>query len=327
MNDFLSLTQQYNIFSLSPTVETLKDHLGLEVLTPEIDISERMIEEYSTARLSFQLAGFFDFFAYKRVQIIGRNEFEYMKTLTEETLAGRFEKIVSYESPCVIVTRNLDLKKSVIETCRKHGIPVLRSKRETLDVESEIAQILRVLLAQQETLHGVLVDVYGIGVLIRGDSGIGKSEAALELVKRGHRLVSDDLVEIRKVSEETLVGIAPALTRDFIEVRGVGVINITAMFGFESVKSSQTIDMIVNLEEYTDSKNYDRLGLTPEFDEIMGIRIFKTDIPVRPGRNLASIVEAAAINYRARLMGYDAPQELMARVTKARNEALEKRRK
>ncbi len=327
MNDFLNVTQQYNVFSLSPTVGTLKEHLELEVLTPEIEIDERRIEEYSTSRLAFQLAGFFDFFAYKRVQIIGMNEYEYMKTLSEDALSERFVKIASYECPCVIVSRNLQVKDIVIDICREHGIPVLRSKRETLDVESETTKILRVLLAQQETVHGVLVDVYGIGVLIRGDSGIGKSEAALELVKRGHRLVSDDLVEIRKVSEETLVGIAPELTRDFIEVRGIGVINITAMFGFEAVKSSQTIDMIVNLEEYTDTKIYDRLGLTPEFDEIMGIRVFKTDIPVRPGRNLASIVEAAAINYRARLMGYDAPRELMARITKAKTAAMEKRNK
>ena len=316
--------QSYNAFFQPSTVETLQERMELENLTPEIPLHDRGIEEYSISRLSFQLTGFFDFFPYKRVQIIGKNEYEYMKTLDEAVLTERLERICSYQLPCIIISRNLTVEEILIRVCRAHKIPLLRSKKETLDVESEVVKILRVLLAPKQTIHGVLVDVYGVGVLIRGDSGIGKSEAALELVKRGHRLVSDDVVEIRKVSDETLVGIAPDLTRDFIEVRGIGIINIRALFGFEAVKGSQNIDMVVNLEEFQDKKTYDRLGLEPQYDEIMGNQVYKVDIPVRPGRNLAGIVEAAAINYRAKIMGYDAPRVFMERLNKIKTDRIEK---
>ena len=320
-----NIPQSYNAFFQPATVETLQERLDLDNLTPGISLHDREIEEYSISRLSFQLTGFFDFFPYKRVQIIGKNEYEYMNTLDELVLGERLKRICSYQLPCIVISRNLPVKVILIHICRDNGIPLLRSTKETLDMESEIVKILRVLLAPKQTIHGVLVDVYGIGVLIRGDSGIGKSEAALELVKRGHRLVSDDVVEIRKVSDETLVGVAPDLTRDFIEVRGIGIINIRALFGFEAVKGSQNIDMIVNLEEFSEGKTYDRFGLEPQYDEIMENKVYKVDIPVRPGRNLAVIVEAAALNYRAKIMGYDAPSVFMGRLNKIKEKKIEKK--
>ena len=315
-------SQGYINLTKPATVATLKDRLNLKNLTPEIDLSKRSIETFSISRLALQLTGFFDYFEYKLVQVIGRDEQEYMKRLSDDVLTERLEKITSYNVPCIIISGNLRVKEPVIEVCKRSGVPLLRSERETSDMDSEIIKILRVLLAPKETLHGVLVDVYGVGTMITGDSGIGKSEAALELVKRGHRLISDDIVEIRKVSEETLVGIAPELTRDFIVVRGIGIINVRAMFGYEAVKYSQNIDMIINLEEYVKERNYDRFGLEPKYEEIMGHKVFKIDVPVRPGRNLAVIVESAAINYRARVAGYDAPSEFMSRIQKIKIETM-----
>ncbi|MDD5832101.1 MAG: HPr(Ser) kinase/phosphatase [Clostridiales bacterium] len=317
----LNISQGYNNLHQKATVAVLAERMNLENLTPEIDLENRVIEEYSIARPSFQLTGFFDIFPYKRVQIIGKTEYQFMQTLSGEVLKERFEKIVSYQIPCIIVTWNLPVSEMILELCRSHGVPVLRTAKETMDADSEAIKLLRVMLSPKLTIHGVLVDVYGIGVLIRGDSGIGKSEAALELIKRGHRLVADDVVEIRKVSDETLVGVAPELTRDFIELRGIGVINIRAMFGYEAVKGSQNIDMIVNLEEYRKEKNYDRFGLEPRYDDIMGNKIFKVDIPVRPGRNIAVIVESAAINFRAKIMGYDAPEDFMSRIKRIKENA------
>lgn len=314
-------SQGYTNLIKPATVQTLVERLNLKNLTPEVDISERYIEVYSISRPALQLTGFFDYFEYKQVQVIGREEQEYMKTMPDDVLTERMERIASYHVPCIIISGNLRVREQVITACKKFEVPLLRSERETSDMDAEIIKILRVLLAPKETLHGVLVDAYGVGVMITGDSGIGKSEAALELVKRGHRLISDDIVEVRKVSEETLVGVAPELTKDFIEVRGIGIINVRAMFGFEAVKYSQNIDMIVNLEEYVKERNYDRFGLEPKFAEIMGNKIYKLDVPVRPGRNLAVIVEAAAINYRARMAGYDAPSEFMNRIQKVKTES------
>lgn len=315
-------SQGYINLTKPATVKTLAERLNLTNLTPDTDLESRYIEACSISRPALQLTGFFDYFEYKLVQLIGREEQEYMKTLTDDVLKERMECIAGYKVPCIVISGNRDVKDVVIEVCQRRGVPLLRSERETSDIDSEIIKILRVLLAPKETLHGVLIDVYGVGVMMTGDSGIGKSEAALELVKRGHRLISDDIVEIRKVSDETLVGVAPELTKDFIEVRGIGIINVRAMFGYEAVKHSQNIDMIINLEEYDREHSYDRFGFEPRYTEIMGNKIFKIDVPIRPGRNIAVIVESAAINYRARVAGYDAPSEFMNRIQKVKAEAI-----
>ena len=312
-------SQGYVSLTQPATVQTLAERLNLKNLTPDIELADRNIEAYSISRPALQLTGFFDFFEYRLVQVMGREEQEYMETLSDEVLRERMERITSYKVPCIIISGSRTVRDILLKVCKEAGVPLLSSERETSDMDSEIIKLLRLLLAPKETLHGVLIDVYGVGVMMKGDSGIGKSEAALELVKRGHRLISDDIVEIRKVSDETLVGIAPELTKDFIEVRGIGIINVRAMFGFEAVKASQTIDMIVNLEEYTKDHNYDRFGLEPKYEELMGNKIFNIDVPVRPGRNIAVIVESAAINYRARMAGYDAPSEFMSRIQRIKD--------
>ncbi|MDU4976820.1 MAG: HPr(Ser) kinase/phosphatase, partial [Hungatella hathewayi] len=202
----------------------------------------------------------------------------------------------------------------MIARCDHYGVPCLVSEQTTSDLMAEIIRWLKVKLAPCISIHGVLVDVFGEGVLIMGESGIGKSEAALELIKRGHRLVTDDVVEIRKVSDETLIGSAPEITRHFIELRGIGIIDVKTLFGVESVKDTQAIDMVIKLEDWDKDKEYDRLGLEDQYTEFLGNRVVCHSIPVRPGRNLAIIVESAAVNYRQKKMGYNAAQELYNRV-------------
>lgn len=225
-----------------------------------------------------------------------------------------YETLMSKKSPCIIFCRGLEPDADIIAAGEKYGVPVLVSDKTTSDLTAEIIRWLNVELAPCISIHGVLVDVYGEGVLIMGESGIGKSEAALELIKRGHRLVSDDVVEIRKVSEETLIGTAPDITRHFIELRGIGIIDVKTLYGVGSVKETQGIDLVIKLEEWSRDKEYDRLGLEEEYTEFLGNKVVCHSIPIRPGRNLAVIVEAAAVNCRQRKMGYNAAKELYNRV-------------
>ena len=222
--------------------------------------------------------------------------------------------LMSKKFPCIIYCRGLEPDEDIIKAGEKYGVPVLVSEKTTSDFTAEIIRWLNVQLAPCISIHGVLVDVYGEGVLIMGESGIGKSEAALELIKRGHRLVTDDVVELRKVSDETLIGTAPDITRHFIELRGIGIIDVKTLFGVGSVKETQGIDMVIKLEEWSKDKEYDRLGLEEEYTEFLGNKVVCHSIPIRPGRNLAVIVESAAVNHRQRKMGYNAAQELYNRV-------------
>ena len=222
---------------------------------------------------------------------------------------------MSYKMPCLIFCRDLKPLDEFYEAAEKYGVPLLTTKRATSDFTAEIVRWLNVELAPSISIHGVLVDVYGEGVLIMGESGIGKSEAALELLKRGHRLVSDDVVEIKRVSDVTLVGSSPDITRHFIELRGIGIIDVRMLFGVEHVKETQSIDLVIKLEDWDKDAEYDRLGLEEQFTEILGNRIVCHNIPIRPGRNLAIIVESAAVNHRQKKMGYNAAQELYNRVT------------
>ena len=225
-----------------------------------------------------------------------------------------YDKLLSSQIPCLVYSRNQDPDEDMIARCDHYGVPCLVSEQTTSDLMAEIIRWLKVKLAPCISIHGVLVDVFGEGVLIMGESGIGKSEAALELIKRGHRLVTDDVVEIRKVSDETLIGSAPEITRHFIELRGIGIIGVKTLFGVESVKDTQAIDMVIKLEDWDKDKEYDRLGLEDQYTEFLGNRVVCHSIPVRPGRNLAIIVESAAVNYRQKKMGYNAAQELYNRV-------------
>ena len=221
---------------------------------------------------------------------------------------------MEFDIPCIIFCRDLQPDEIFMEEAREHGIPVLSTGRSTSSFMAELIYCLGEQLAPCITVHGVLVDVYGEGVMITGESGIGKSEAALELIRRGHRLVTDDVVEIRKVSDETLVGSAPDITRHFIELRGIGIVDVKSMFGVQSVRETQNIDLVITLEDWSREKEYDRLGLEEEYTEFLGNRVVCHNIPIRPGRNLAIIVESAAVNHRQKKMGYNAAEELYKRV-------------
>ncbi len=295
-------------------VEKIIEKMNLKVLTPDIEIADKKVMVPDINRPALQLAGFFDHFDSERVQIIGRVEAAYMDTLEKLTKKERYEQLLSYNVPCIIFCRSEMPDEQMIQAARKYQIPLLQTDKTTSSFEAEIIRWMKVQLAPTISIHGVLVDVYGEGVLITGESGIGKSEAALELIKRGHRLVTDDVVEIRKVSDETLIGSAPEITRHFIELRGIGIVDVKTLFGVESVKETQGIDMVIHLEDWDKDKEYDRFGLEEEYTEILGNKVVCHNLPVRPGRNLAVIVESAAVNWRQKKMGYNAARELYNRV-------------
>ena len=265
-------------------------------------------------RPALQLTGFFEHFAYERVQLIGCVEYTFLENMEEDEKEKIYDMLLSYKIPCIIFCRNLKPDDSLIEKANKANVPVFSTETPTSAFSAEIIRWLNVELAPCISIHGVLVDVYGVGVLIMGESGIGKSEAALELIKRGHRLVSDDVVEIRKVSDETLVGTAPDITRHFIELRGIGIVDVKMLYGVQSVRETQNIDLVITLEEWDRDKEYDRLGLEEQYTEFLGNKVVCHQLPIRPGRNLAIIVETAAINHRQKSMGYNAAQELYKRV-------------
>lgn len=298
----------------SVALKDLVEKMQLKNLTPDIDMEERRITVPDVNRPALQLTGFFDHFDSERVQVIGYVEYTYLQTLSENRKKELYEKLMSYGIPCLIFSTGLMPDEQLLQTANEKGIPVFSTPRKTSSFLAEVIRWLNVELAPQISIHGVLVDVYGVGVLIMGESGIGKSEAALELIKRGHRLVTDDVVEISKVSDDTLVGTAPDITRHLIELRGIGIIDVKMLFGVQSVRQTQTIDLVITLEDWNKDKEYDRLGLEEEYTEFLGNKVVCHSIPIRPGRNLAIIVESAAANFRQKKMGYNAAQELYRRV-------------
>ena len=295
---------------LSKVIEKMQ----LVNLTPDLDVSGIWLHIPEVNRPALQLTGFYDQFDNDRLQIIGNVEYSYLKSLSDMDRYERYMQLLSSNIPCLIFCRDLKPEEKIIELAYKYQIPILMSHDTTSSFTAEVIRWLKVQLAPCVVIHGVLVDVYGEGVLITGESGIGKSEAALELIKRGHRLVTDDAVEIRKVSDETLVGTAPGVTKYFIELRGIGIIDVKTLFGVESVKESQEINMVIKLEDWNKDKEYDRLGLEEEDTEYLGNKVVCHSLPIRPGRNLAVIVEAAAVNHRQKKMGYNAAKELYRRV-------------
>ena len=304
-----------------PTVSLNKmiEKLELKNLTPEVDTEGIEISSPDINRPALQLAGYFEHFACERVQIIGYVEYTYLKSLGREEKLKNYERFMSSKIPCVIYASRTEPDEDMYEMARKYNKPLLFSNRMTSPLMAEVIRWLNVELAPCISIHGVLVDVYGEGILIMGESGIGKSEAALELIKRGHRLITDDVVEIHKVSDDTLVGTSPEITRHFIELRGIGIIDVKTLFGVESVKETQNIDLVIKLEEWDKDKEYDRLGLNEEYTEFLGNKVVCHSIPIRPGRNLAIIVESAAVNHRQKKMGYNAAQELYRRVQESIN--------
>lgn len=289
------------------------EKMNLKNLTPDVDYTKKQVKLPDINRPALQLSGFFKHFASERVQIIGYVEYSYLQTLEEDKKKEIYETFMSYEIPCIIFCRQRP-DELLLAEANKRNIPIFSTEMKTSQFMAEIIRWLNVELAPCISIHGVLVDVYGVGVLIMGESGIGKSEAALELIKRGHRLVSDDVVEIRKVSDETLVGSAPDITRYFIELRGIGIVDVKNLFGVLSVKQTQNIDLVITLEDWDRDKEYDRLGLEEQHTEFLGNKVVCHQLPIRPGRNLAVIVETAAINHRQKNMGYNAAQELYRRV-------------
>ncbi len=298
----------------SVTIEKLAEQMKLVNAIPEIDMKGKRVVTSEINRPALQLTGFFEHFYSERVQIIGYVEYTYLAHLSKEEKIPVYEKFLSYHVPCIIYTTMIEPDEDMLRLARQYEVPIFTTKKTTSDFMAEIIRWLNVELAPCISIHGVLVDVYGEGVLIMGESGIGKSEAALELIKRGHRLVSDDVVEIRRVSDVTLVGSAPDITRHFIELRGIGIIDVKTLFGVESVKNTQSIDLVIKLEEWDRDKQYDRMGLEEEYTEFLGNRVVCHSIPIRPGRNLAVIVETAAVNHRQKKMGYNAAREFYNRV-------------
>ena len=284
-------------------------------LTPEVDIENIEITQTDTNRPALQLADFFDYFDNHRVQIIGQVEYTYMEKIGVEKSAQMLGKIMSYKVPCIVFCRDLPVAEEYKKVSKEMGIPILRSDKDTSSFSAECTRWLKVKLAPRISIHGVLVDIYGEGVLITGESGLGKSAVALELINRGHRLVSDDVVEIKKISDAELIGSAPEITRHFIELRGIGIIDAKTLFGVESVKYNQKIDLVIKLEEWNKDQEYDRMGLEETYIEYLGNKVVCHQIPIRPGRNVAIICESAAVNYRQKKMGYNAARELYNRVT------------
>jgi len=304
----------------SITLTKFIEKLNLVNHLPEIDTDAIMITDPDINRPAVQLSGFFEHFDANRIQICGNVEHAYISSIQDEAESAKiFDKLFQHKFPCLVFCRGLKPQEFILEAARKYGVPVLTSEATTSAFVHETVRWLHVELAPRISIHAVLVDVYGVGVMIMGESGIGKSEAALELIKRGHRLVSDDVVEIKKVSDDTLVGTAPDITRHFIELRGIGIIDVKALFGFECVKMTQSIDLVINLEEWHKENNYDRLGLEDKYTEFLGNKVVSHNIPIRPGRNLAIIVESAAVNHRQKEMGYNAAQEMYNRVTSNMN--------
>jgi HPr kinase/phosphorylase len=290
------------------------DKMELVNLTKDIDISNVKVKQPDINRPALQLAGYFEHFEATRLQIIGFVEYTYMEGQSEEHMKEIYEKLFSYDIPAFVFCRELQPTPLFMEMALARHIPILSTKKSTSSFLAEIIRWLNVKLAPFIAVHGVLVDVFGEGLMITGESGIGKSEAALELIKRGHRLVTDDTVELRKVSDDTLVGSAPDITKHFIELRGIGIVDVKALFGASAVKDTQQVDLVIRLEDWDKDKEYDRLGLEENYAEYLGKKIVCHNIPIRPGRNLAVICESAAVNHRQKKMGYNAAQELYNRL-------------
>jgi HPr kinase/phosphorylase len=295
-------------------VSELVQQFQLEVLAGEEGL-HRVIETDDLNRPGLEMAGYFAYYPVERAQILGRTELAFLETLTAAERRDRMEKLCADKTPCIIITRGLEPPAELIEVANARQLPILRSPVATTILLSRITNFLEKRLAPTATIHGVLVDVYGVGMLITGGSGIGKSETALELVKRGHRLVADDAVEIRQTADNLLYGNAPDLIRHLLEIRGLGILNVMTLFGAGAVRNSKQITLVVKLENWQQDKQYDRLGLDEETTRIIDTEVPLVTVPVRPGRNLAIILEVAAMNFRLKRMGYNAALQFTNKLT------------
>lgn len=302
------------------TLEKIIKELSLETLYMPEEGEKRTVCSAEINRPGLALYGYFEHFDNARIQILGISEFGFLEGLPAAEVAQHIDTFVATKPPMIVVARKLEVPSELVDACRKYEVPLLHSADTTSGVAAALISFLNVQLAPRITRHGVLVEAYGEGILLVGDSGVGKSETAIELVKRGHRLIADDAVEIRRVSSKTLVGSAPDNIRHFIELRGIGIVNARRIFGMGSVKVTEKIDMVVQLEQWNNEKVYDRMGLENQYMDILGITVPMLTIPVKPGRNLAIIIEVAAMNNRQKKMGYNAAQELMQNLGMADDE-------
>ena len=294
-------------------IEDFCHNLGLELLN-EVDVTEMDIKVTDINRPGMQFCNFYEYFAYERPQVIGKVEMTYLESLAPDKRQEVLEKYMSYDMPCIVVCRSMQVPREMLDIATRRSIPVLRSREETTRFTYLTINYLNRELAPHVTRHGVLVDVHGVGILITGDSGVGKSEVALELVRRGHQLCADDVVDICRVTENRLVGECPEMVRHFMEIRGIGLIDIRAMYGIGAVIRSKSIDMVIHMEHWDSKKEYDRLGLNEETTTILDVKVPYQVMPVRPGRNLAIIVEVAARNLSLKCMGYSAAKEMDRRL-------------
>lgn len=305
-------------------VTKIIEEFELEKIYEAPNMDSILIGSADVNRPGLQMVGFFDYFDSQRIQIMGKVEFTYLEHFQTDEREKRLDEYFSHDFPMLVITRGQQIFPEMIELAEKYNKPLLRTELGTSEFMSGLIRYLNVQIAPRRTRHGVLVEVYGEGILIMGESGVGKSETAIELVKRGHRLVADDAVEIKRVSDKTLVGSSPEIIRHFVELRGIGIIDVKEIFGMGAVKDTESIDMIIHLEPWVDGRNYDRLGMVDEYTNIMGINIPSLTIPVKLGRNLAVIVEVAAMNNRQKRMGYNAAVELNRRLMKQMEEQLGK---
>ena len=293
-------------------LKTIAEEHGLQILHAAKDYETKKIVTYDVNRPAMQLAGFYNYFDPERIQIIGRVESTYLDTLSDADRLAAFERFMQYDIAALVICHGVQPFPECLEAAEKYDRTVFITSEDTSEFQAGLISSLRSHLAPRTTVHGVLVEIYGEGVLLTGDSGIGKSETALELIKRGHRLIADDAVEIKKIGRDSLVGDAPEMIRYYMELRGIGVVNVRRIYGVGAVKPESGIDLVVHLEPWEEGKAYDRLGLTSESEVILGVEIPRVTIPVRPGRNLAVILELAAMNNRQKKLGYNAAEALAA---------------
>ena len=296
------------------SLEKIANEFSLKVLNAPAPLDEIMISSNEINRPGLQMAGYYEFFDERRIQIIGKSEESFIERFTPEKAEQRIRDFFGKKPSAVVVCRDLEFGDKYIEIAKECGIPLLQTGESTSAFSAALIAFLNLNLAPRMTQHGVLVEVYGEGILLMGDSGVGKSESAIALVKRGHRLIADDAVEIRRVSDKSLVGTAPDNIRHFIELRGIGIINASRIFGVGAVKLTEKIDLVINIEQWDVTKMYDRIGLEQQTTEILGLKVPSLTIPVKPGRNLAVIIEVAAMNHRQKKLGYNAAEDLLKKL-------------
>ena len=304
------------IDTYSIALRTLVEKLNLTIAFQSTDYNSVRLTVEDVARPGLQLAGYFDHFEPMRLQIMGNVEMSYLSKLSPQDRAVTYDRLFSYKFPALLISRGLEPDELCLMMAKKHNVSVLKSQAATGVLITNTISFLSSALAPRITRHGVLVEVYGEGILLMGDSGIGKSEAAIELLKRGHRLIADDAVEIRKIGNTTLIGTAPELIRNYIELRGIGIINVAKLFGMGAVRTENEINLVVNIVPWNTQAVYDRLGLEDQYTEILGIKVPMNTIPITPGRNLAMILEVAAMNNRQKKLGYNSALEFTEQINK-----------